>query len=1301
MPISNEIPTTAQDAPASIETQYCFVPNADGSYDKDNNTFKGTFSHGGDEDWVLIELKAGQAYRITVEGHKRDNEHPDQKDFNPADDVVLSFYDSKGGLISTHDDVNVSTQDRTDDGAESKTFFNEQGGKYYISVKPNSDNPEADNSGDYLITVEEIDLPADITGRATGDLLIGKDDGETIHGLGGDDRLLGGGGDDTLDGGPGNDLLVGGAGGDTLIGGSGMDTISYKHYEPSDEDETIVVNLGGRVALGGEAQGDTIGEGIENVIGSMYAANELTGSRVDNKLWGGMHGDMLDGDRGDDELWGMGGDDYLKGGRGDDELEGGAGADELEGGTGNGDTASYEASDMPVTVRLHARQAMGGHAEGDMFPELVSAEYSTFDEEDKETGKQTERVPDIENLKGSRHDDILAGDSRDNEIWGGAGDDKLYGGPHGGNDKLYGQDGDDELWGGRGDDELWGGKGDDTLRGGKGNDTYMGGAGDDTIHADLADLTIDGGAGTDTVSYAGIDSRTEVVRALGEETAGAGLTVAFAGDPLATITNVENIIGGQGRDTLTGSTMSNVIEGHDGGDTIRVGDDADTDANATGIQTNPDTLSYRHSDRGVNAELKGAAVAPDVGGGHASGDEFVAGVTNSQFTFVHLIGSAHGDDLTGDNRANMLWGGAGDDTLIGGPGADTLEGGPGADELDGGGRGGETDASGGGQSAADATVGALAGGIARNVIEGTGTDPDLLRNAADPAGTDLGDTLSYSMSEGAVTINLAALSFTGGDAEGDEIETFEYDHDGKRDTDDRELATFENVTGSANDDSLTGDVRANVLSGLAGNDVLRGNEGPDTLIGGAGADRLDGGRSQTDQVEDIDTASYAVSSKESARLMRGVTLDLGNYEGLEGDAEGDVLVNIEKIVGSNYDDKFLSDDDEVAFNVSAGTGKDTLSFEDSHLGVAIELVNGTTAGDATGIALRLNNIDYADNAFKGGDVLDDTDTDLAINGDGTAGGTTRGTGATGGYADGDTNRDGTVDADDAKILHRADGIQNIIGTGQRDWIIGNSLADDTGTTDVDEAETTANTLMGMGGRDTLTGGAGNDTLEGGNGNDTLNGGAGNDTLNGGAGNDTIHGGDGRDTLTGGAGNDKLSGNVEGATTDTVRDVLVFCVKDGNGVDTVTDFDGVDAGAGAVDYTATTGLDSHDVIDLSDFDLTPEELVGLITVAGADTAGVDDDKISIDLTDHGGGIILLDDTALVELSKTGAVASAAEITVAELSYDVNGPMDINGDGDYRDVFENVDEADYGMDLNGDGDMDDTGITVAENEGVFIL
>ena len=56
-------------------------------------------------------------------------------------------------------------------GAEVATLsslFTEAGGKYYISVKPNNDNPGTNNSGDYIITVEEIELPADIVGTGIG-----------------------------------------------------------------------------------------------------------------------------------------------------------------------------------------------------------------------------------------------------------------------------------------------------------------------------------------------------------------------------------------------------------------------------------------------------------------------------------------------------------------------------------------------------------------------------------------------------------------------------------------------------------------------------------------------------------------------------------------------------------------------------------------------------------------------------------------------------------------------------------------------------------------------------------------------------------------------------------------------------------------------------------------------------------------------------------------------------------------------------------------------------------------------------
>ena len=81
----------------------------------------------------------------------------------------------------------------------------------------------------------------------------------------------------------------------------------------------------------------------------------------------------------------------------------------------------------------------------------------------------TEAMNRIENVVGSRHDDVLTGDRQANELQGLAG-----------NDMLDGDEGDDTLSGGEGDDVLDGGDEDDTLQGGPGADTLIGGTGADT-----------------------------------------------------------------------------------------------------------------------------------------------------------------------------------------------------------------------------------------------------------------------------------------------------------------------------------------------------------------------------------------------------------------------------------------------------------------------------------------------------------------------------------------------------------------------------------------------------------------------------------------------------------------------------------------------------------------------------------------------------------------------------------------------------------------------------------------------------
>ncbi|MGE5516219.1 MAG: calcium-binding protein, partial [Bacteroidota bacterium] len=111
-----------------------------------------------------------------------------------------------------------------------------------------------------------------------------------------------------------------------------------------------------------------------------------------------------------------------------------------------------------------------------------------------------------------------------------------------------------------------------------------------------------------------------------------------------------------------------------------------------------------------------------------------------------------------------------------------------------------------------------------------------------------------------------------------------------------------------------------------------GNALANTLVGGAGADRLDGGLGS-------DTASYAASS-----VAVNVNLATGVNSG--GDAAGDVLVSIENLIGSFYDDVLAGDAGANALNGGAGidtlvggggadsliggTGKDTYLFDREH-----------------------------------------------------------------------------------------------------------------------------------------------------------------------------------------------------------------------------------------------------------------------------------------------------------------------------------------------------------------------------------
>jgi Ca2+-binding RTX toxin-like protein len=243
-----------------------------------------------------------------------------------------------------------------------------------------------------------------------------------------------------------------------------------------------------------------------------------------------------------------------------------------------------------------------------------------------------------------------------------------------------------------------------------------------------------------------------------------------------------------GNDTIQGNAGNDRLSGDDGADTLYGGNGNDRLAGGTGADTlngggDIDIADYQTSATGVNVLL----YIDDASGGDAAGDEL-----NS---IENVMGSAHADQLWGDDGVNLLWGMSGNDLLkgfggsdqlFGGNGSDTLEGGDGADILMG-----------------DAGADQMNGGAGNDTytVDHAG---DVITETGGQGSDEVVSFVSYALTAGADV----EVLHTGSDAGAAPI----------------------NLTGNETGNLVCGNAGANVINGGDGNDELTGLGGEDSFM---------------------------------------------------------------------------------------------------------------------------------------------------------------------------------------------------------------------------------------------------------------------------------------------------------------------------------------------------------------------------------------------------------------------------------------------------------------------------------------
>jgi Ca2+-binding RTX toxin-like protein len=485
----------------------------------------------------------------------------------------ISLLDSDGGTVTGNRvsgfDLGISDED---------AWVSEQ-----TTQLTHSGNTFIDNVVNFFTApLESGTDPVGFTGSSGHDELNGVGGNDVLHGLGGADVLTGGAGNDQLDGGDGDDtaaytgtlaannLSFNGSGWTVDAGAEGTDTLS---------DIEAVIHGGGRFLLVG-------GGGFANL-----AAAEAVKQNGDIVLLASKPGSIGDIDAKSNSI-----------------------SDGATNGTSVGIVAHADDSASSAITYSLVDNAGGLFGIDTATGEVYVANGKLIDSTSSESLQFTVRATNELGASSEQTFEVAVvsvddGTRRHDDITGSEAGDTIRG--HKSGDKIDGAGGDDTLDGGNGKDKVKGGDGDDDIGGGNGNDKLLGGDGDDLITGGTGADKIKGGSGTDTASYA--NSSDPVTINLGKTRQKGG---DAEGDKLKSI---ENVVGSNGNDKLTGDDGPNVLDGRNGNDRLIGKAGADTLIGGEGKDKfyfksgyGPDNIADFESGDSIHLSMKGVSSFKDV-----------------------------------------------------------------------------------------------------------------------------------------------------------------------------------------------------------------------------------------------------------------------------------------------------------------------------------------------------------------------------------------------------------------------------------------------------------------------------------------------------------------------------------------------------------------------------------------------------------------------------------------------------------------------------------------------------------------